>query len=46
MKFLSWAICVLGLTMLVGGFLGAMNWVNIVGGLIIAVLALIGAIKG
>lgn len=46
MKFLSWAIVVLGLWILIGGFLGTMNWVSIICGLVIAVLALIGALKG
>lgn len=45
MKFLSWAIVVLGLWILIGGFMGAMNWVSIICGVVIAVLALISAIK-
>lgn len=46
MKWLSWAIVVLGIWILVGGFMGMMNWLSIICGLVIAVLALIGAIKG
>ncbi len=46
MKWLSWSICVLGIWILVNGFLGpAMNWVSIVCGIVIAVLAIIGAVK-
>ena len=45
MNLLSWAICVLGIWILVGGFMGGMNWVSIICGIVIAVLALIAALK-
>jgi len=46
MKLVAWAIAVLGVWILVGGFMGALNWVSIICGAAIAVLAIIGAIKG
>lgn len=47
MKWIGWAICVLGIWVLLTGIFGpAMNWVSIVCGVVIAVLAAIGAIKG
>ena len=46
MKWLSWAIVVLGLWILITGFMAAMNWVSILCGIVIAVLALMGALKG
>jgi uncharacterized membrane protein len=45
MKWLSWSIVVLGLWILINGFMGAMNWVSIICGVVIAVLALMGALK-
>lgn len=46
MKWIGWAICVLGISVLLTGIIGpAINWVNIVCGVVIAVLAAIGAIK-
>jgi hypothetical protein len=45
MKWLAWAICVLGLWILVSGFMPGMI-LNIIAGAAIAVLALIGALKG
>ena len=44
MKFLSWAIVVLGLWILFTGFMPGMV-TNIIGGLVIAVLALMAALK-
>ncbi len=48
MKWIGWAVCVLGIWVLLTGIIGpaAVNWVNIVCGVVIAVLAAIGAIKG
>jgi len=45
MKLLSWAICVLGLWILLTSILPGQMWVGIVGGLVIAVLALIAAFR-
>jgi len=45
MSWLSWAICVLGIWILLTGIFAPLNWVSIVCGIVIAVLALIGAIK-
>jgi len=44
MKFLSWAIVVLGLWILIGAFMPGMV-LNIIAGILIAVLALMAAIK-
>jgi hypothetical protein len=46
MKLVSWAIAVLGVWILLGGIIGGLNWVSIICGVAIAVLAIIGAIKG
>jgi hypothetical protein len=47
MKWLSWAIAVLGLNMLISGVMvPGMNIVGIICGLLIAVLAVMGALKG
>jgi len=46
MKLVAWAIAVLGVWILVGGIMPALNWVSIVCGVAIAVLAIIGAVKG
>jgi len=45
MKLLSWAICVLGLWILLTSILPGQMWIGIVGGLLIAVLALIAAFR-
>ena len=45
MKWLSWAIVVLGLWILIGGFAPGMI-LNVIAGLVIAVLALMAALKG
>jgi hypothetical protein len=44
MKFLSWAIVVLGLWILLGAFMPGMI-LNIIAGALIAILALMGALK-
>lgn len=44
MKWLSWAIVVLGLWILISGFMPGMI-LNIIAGIVIAVLALMGALK-
>jgi len=44
MKFLSWAIVVLGLWILFSGFMPGML-LNIIAGVVIAVLALMAALK-
>jgi hypothetical protein len=46
MKWLSWAIAVLGLNILITSVMGTMNIVGIICGLLIAVLAVMGALKG
>jgi len=45
MKWLGWSIAVLGIWILLSGIIGVLNWVSIVCGVVIAVLAIIGAIK-
>ncbi len=46
MKWIGWSICVLGIWILLTGILGpAISWVSIICGVVIAVLAIIGAIK-
>ncbi|MCX8125798.1 MAG: hypothetical protein N3E40_01455 [Dehalococcoidia bacterium] len=45
MRLLSWAICVLGIWILLNSLLPGQTWTGIAGGLIIAVLALISALK-
>lgn len=45
MKLLSWAICVLGLWILLTGILPGQMWTGIACGLVIAVLALINAFR-
>jgi hypothetical protein len=45
MKWLSWSIVVLGIWILIGGFMGGMNWLSVICGVVIAVLALMGALK-
>jgi len=43
--WLGWSICVLGIWMLLTGIIGpGLNWVSIICGIAIAVLAAIGAI--
>jgi hypothetical protein len=44
MKMVAWAIAVLGIWILLMGFM-PMNWVSIICGLVIAVLAIMGAVK-
>jgi hypothetical protein len=46
MKLVAWAIAVLGVWILLGGVIGGLNWVSIICGVAIAILAIIGAIKG
>ena len=46
MKWLSWAIVVLGLWILLTSVIGMFNWIGLVCGILIAVLALMGALKG
>ena len=47
MNWLGWAICVLGIWILLTGILGpALNWIGIICGIVIAVLAAIGAVTG
>ena len=45
MNWIGWAICVLGIWVLLTGILGPAMWVSIVCGVVIAVLAAIGAVK-
>ena len=45
MKWIGWAIFVLGIWVLLMGVMPAINWVGIICGVAIAVLAAIGAIK-
>jgi len=45
MKWIGWSIAVLGIWVLLGGIIGALNWVSIICGVVIAVLAIIGAIR-
>jgi hypothetical protein len=45
MKWIGWSIFVLGIWVLLTGVIGAVNWINIVCGVVIAVLAAIGAVK-
>ena len=45
MKWLAWAICVLGLWILFSGFVPGMI-LNIIAGIVIALLALMGALRG
>jgi len=46
MKWIGWSICVLGIWILLTGIIApAISWVNIICGVVIAVLAIIGAIK-
>jgi D-alanyl-lipoteichoic acid acyltransferase DltB (MBOAT superfamily) len=45
MKWIGWSIAVLGVWILLGGIIGGLNWVNIICGVVIAVLAIIGAIR-
>lgn len=45
MRWIGWSICVLGIWILLTGILGgALNWVGIICGIVIAVLAAIGAV--
>ena len=45
MTWLGWMICALGIWILLAGILGpVLNWVGIICGIVIAVLAAIGAI--
>jgi hypothetical protein len=46
MKWIGWAICVIGINMLLTGFMAGMNWIAIIAGLLVAVFALMGALKG
>ena len=45
MSWIGWAIFVQGISVLVGGFMGGMNWLAIIFGILIAVFAAMGALK-
>ena len=45
MKWIGWSIAVLGIWILLSGIIGTLNWVSIACGVVIAVLAIIGAIR-
>jgi hypothetical protein len=46
MKWLGWAICVLGIHLLITSVMGGFNVIGLIAGILIAVLALMAAIKG
>ncbi len=46
MKWLGWAICVLGIWILLSSVIGAFNVIGLICGIVIALLALMAAIKG
>jgi hypothetical protein len=46
MKWLSWAIVVLGIWILLTSVIGMFNVIGLICGILIAVLALMGALKG
>ena len=46
MKWLGWAIAVLGIWILLTSVIGAFNVVGLICGIVIAVLAIIAALKG
>jgi len=45
MKWLGWSIAVIGIWILLSGIIGGLNWASIVCGVVVAVLAIIGAIR-
>ena len=46
MKWLSWAIVVLGIWILLTSVIGGFNVIGLICGILVAVLALMGALKG
>ena len=46
MKWLGWAICVLGIWILLTSVIGGFNVVGLICGIVIALLALMAALKG